>query len=298
MAAPAFSQWFTQWQWSWIGVVLVTLLGGGYLWAWLRGHSRAGIGTARLALVLLACGLLLYITCGPVGVYAHTYLWMFALRMGLLDAVVPLGLALGKPLDLIGAALGSDLRHRPAGSRVLRFLTFPAVSSILGTSSLLAVFWTGYGQAAATNGFIDALLVVHLLVVGTLVMLPLLTDDLLPSWAGPGMRTLLACLDGLLDALPGILVMTAGSLLMPRFPGFSVAGRGSFDAALDQKYAGGALLAVAESIGIPMLIAVFVEWMRQDARNAVETDRRLDALDDEGELTTPWWVQTPERDER
>lgn len=98
MAAPTAVDWLTRWQWSWIGVLLTVVLGGGYLAAWLRARRRAPrFPVMRLVWVLLALALVLYVTCGPVGVYATTFLWVFAVRIGLLTAVVPLGLALGKP---------------------------------------------------------------------------------------------------------------------------------------------------------------------------------------------------------
>jgi len=123
-----------------------------------------------------------------------------------------------------------------------------------------------------------------LLIVGLLFVLPTLADDLLPEWATPPVRTFLAFLDGVADAFPGILVMTANSLLMPHFPGFSHAAdslRGGLSHTLDQKYAGGALLAVAESIGVPMLAAVFIEWLRNDAAEARAADAELDRAEAE-----------------
>ncbi|QEH94211.1 cytochrome c oxidase assembly protein [Dermacoccus abyssi] len=125
-------------------------------------------------------------------------------------------------------------------------------------------------------------------------MLPLLAGDLLPSWAGPGVRVLLACVDGLFDAIPGILVMTHHDLLMPHFPGFAASAatyRGDMSASLDQKFAGGALLAVAESVGLPLLAAVFIEWMRADRASARRADAELDAQYGDGPgTTTPWWI--------
>jgi len=105
---------------------------------------------------------------------------------------------------------------------------------------------------------------------------PLLADDLLPAWATPPVRTFLAVVDGLLDAVPGIVVMTATTLLSPDSPGFS-SGVSGLDLLLDQPLGGGALLAVAESVGLPVIAAVFLEWVRSDERDA----RASDLLEDE-----------------
>ena len=171
---------------------------------------------------------------------------------------------------------------------------YPFVSSILAMVSVIVVFFTPYGQAALDSTPMRIVLTVHLLVVGVTVVLPLLAGDLLPAWAGPGVRVLLACVDGLFDAIPGILVMTHHDLLMPHFPGFAASAstyRGDMSASLDQKFAGGALLAVAESVGLPLLAAVFIEWMRADRASALRADAELDAQYGDGPgTTTPWWI--------
>ena len=91
------------------------------------------------------------------------------------------------------------------------------------------------------------------------------------------MRTLLAFLDGLADAIPGILVMTSSTLLTPHFPGWAGHSVSGLDPALDQRLGGGALLVVAESVGLPVIGAVFLEWVRSDAREAEAFDAAEDA---------------------
>lgn len=172
-------------------------------------------------------------------------------------------------------------------------LMYPLVSTSLATVSVLAVFVTGYGQAATESDGVLAVLVMHLLLVGMLVVLPLLTEELLPEWAGPGVRTLLAGTDGLIDAVPGTVLMTRSHLLMPRFAGFAAPyahTRAGLSPVLDQRLTGGALLAVTEAIGIPLIVAVFVDWMRADAASAARIDARLDAEQGQ-EASTPWWLE-------
>lgn len=304
------ASWIVRWQWSWPGGVIALILAAVYLALWFRGRGKPGHPNVLrlIAFLSIGVGTLLYVTCGPIGVYSRTFLWMFAFEVATLTAITPLGIALGRPVELTCAATGSERpRHLLAG-RLGRLLMYPLVSSVLSAVSILAVFLTGYGQSALTSSAVEAVLVIHLLVVGVLVVLPLLTDDLLPAWATPGVRALLAAVDGLVDAIPGIVVMTASHALMPHFPGFSAAAarvRDGLSPSLDQKFAGGALLGVAEAIGIPLLIAVFAEWMRADAAEARETDARLDAeqaarraqgegpvgeVDGDDRLMKPWWL--------
>lgn len=320
-------RWFTAWQWSWPGAICGLALLALLAVVIRRSGQRRPSGW-RIAGYLAGVGSLLYVTCGPVGVYSSILMWVFGIKVGVLSSLTPIGLAMGRPS---GATLAAAL-PRPLLA-VCRVLAFPGLSSVIVTVSVIAIVFSGYGQASTTSTLVDAILVVHLLVVGSLVTVPLLVDGLLPAWAGAGMRTLLAVVDGLLDALPGILLMTAGSLAMPGFPGFAArwsATRNGLSPTFDQRLAGGSLLATAESVGLPLLGLVFVEWMRQDARTAKEYDAQQDsrlaaarmgagsapaadaagldpvttdghqrAHDDLPEGSTrPWWLDDPDLSER
>lgn len=288
MITPASSpltvgSWFVSWRLDPVGILLALLLTVPYLVLWRRAASR-GVRWPwwRTATYLVGgVGSLLYSTCGPIGVYRATFVFMFAAQVAVIGTVTPVGLAIGDPVRLAAAASGRDQRTGGAFLRspAVRLLTHPAVAFLLDIGGIILVFFTGYGDAAARSTLIGTLLILQLLLVGSLFVVPMLTDGVLPSWATPGVRAVLALFDGLADAVPGILVMTAHSTLLPNFPGFNAAAgvRDGLSHTLDQKYAGGALLAVAEAVGIPMLAAVFVEWMRSDAADARAIDAELDA---------------------
>ncbi|RNI21387.1 cytochrome c oxidase assembly protein [Flexivirga caeni] len=310
--------WLTSWRFDAVGVVLSVLLLVPYVWllvaAWRRGVQWPWWRIASY--VVLGVGTLLYVTCGVVGVYRQTFLWMFAAQVAIIGTVTPMGLAVGDPLRLLAAATGSTdtVLHRVVRSRIVRLLIFPAVSSVLDIGGILAVFFTGYGQRAIESELVGTLLILQLLIVGLIFVLPTLAEDLLPGWATPAVRTFLAFFDGIADAVPGILVMVANTTLFPHFPGFSAAAdplRSGLSHYMDQKYAGGALLAVAEGIGVPMLAAVFVEWLHSDAAEARATDAELDRAEaartpaattapegchaDQPETVAdqPWWLTDP-----
>lgn len=291
------SAWVTDWQWSWWVTVLVAALGGGYAWAWVRARRRDRHSVSpwwALAFAIVGVGVLAYALSGPVAVWSPRLLWVFALQVAVLTAVVPTGIALGRPLDVLRAGAAAPEQGAGWGRSVLRVVTYPFVSSSIAAASLVVVFFTRYGADALDDGPVRALLTVHLLVVGTLVVLPLLTEDVLPRWATPGVCVLLACVDGLFDAIPGILVMTHHTLLFPTFAGFGASQevfRAGLSAAMDQKLAGGALLAVAEAVGLPLLAAVFVEWVRADRAGAAQADAELDARYGSGTSEmAPWWT--------
>jgi len=113
---------------------------------------------------------------------------------------------------------------------------------------------------------------------------------------------LLGDVDGLADAVPGILVMTAPTLLAAGVPGYTDRTWGP-DPAWDQKLGGGAMLGIAESIGLPFLFAVLIGWVRADAAEARAVDAELDAREpalqqaqaaaSEPARDRPWWETEP-----
>ncbi len=191
---------------------------------------------------------------GAPAAYRGSVSWMGTLSVGLTTAVVPLGLALGDPTSLWERVSGRRIRwlRGPAA----RALMFPLVASVVAATVVTLAFTTGWYAASRTHDGTWALLQVTVLVVGLLVNLPLLSEDLLPAWCTPGLRTLLAFADGAADAIPGIVVMTTIDWV-----------------------AGGALLAAAEAVGVPTLFAVMAQWVRSDEAEARETDARLDRLE-------------------
>ncbi|GAB3585475.1 cytochrome c oxidase assembly protein [Calidifontibacter terrae] len=257
----------TAWHLDLVGLILAAVLLPGLKWCSTRWRQAIYL--------LVGIGSLLYVTCGPIGTYDRVLLWCLGAKVATLTAVTPFGLAVG---------LGG--RPLPFGGRALRVICYPGLTSLLAALSVGAVFFTGYGQAASTHPLVGALLVAHLFIIGLMVTAPLVVGDLLPDWATPAVRTVIACVDGLFDALPGILVMTSNSLLLPHFPGFGDPARGATSPSLDQKWAGGALIAVAEVVGLPLLLAVFLDWIRHDEAEAQRVDAELDAIEGDG----LWWV--------
>lgn len=251
----------------------------------LRRAAAAGHrpSTWRIVLyALLGVGTLAYATCGPPEVFRDDVFWLAALRVGVLATVTPIGLALGDPVGMLRRLHpdGDSRLLRALHGRVARVLTFPAVTTVLATGTLLVVFLTPVFVLSVTSRAFGLVLDLFLLFTGLLFVVPLLAEDLLPAWATAPVRAFLAFVDGLLDAVPGIVVMTSSTLLSPTYPGFSSPVSG-LDPLLDQRIGGGTLLAVAESVGLPVIAAVFVEWVRSDERDA----RVSDLMEDEARST-------------
>nr|WP_202487711.1 cytochrome c oxidase assembly protein [Streptomyces sp. SID8354] len=264
-------------------LVLIAVLGGLYAWGVVRLVRRGERWpVARVvAFAGLGLGAIAVATMSGLAVYDHELFWPAAVQNIVLDLVAPLGLALGDPLSLALRALPQErwaarrLRAAVSG-RLVRFLTFPLVSTVLVLSSELAIYFTPYFPTALRHGPLHELMYLQLLVTGSLFVLPMLTrEELLPSWCSHPVRALLVLVDGLVDAVPGVVVMTSGTLIAG---GWYASRHQPWDPSLqqDQMIGGGLMLTIAELVGLPFLIAVFAEWVREERRRTRALDARLD----------------------
>ncbi|MGZ4742087.1 MAG: cytochrome c oxidase assembly protein [Oryzihumus sp.] len=313
---PTASSWLTAWTADPVGIALGVLLLAGYAVCLVRLHrtGRAWSGWRALAFAVLGVGTLVYATCGVLAVYRGTLFWMAAAQATVLSAVTPLGLALGDPVTVSANALGDRGSGRLLGvlrGRVARVLMFPLVSSAVAVGALVAVFFTPWLADSVASAGVREVLYLVLLGTGALFVLPLLGEEMLPAWCTHPVRALFAFVDGLADAVPGILVMTAPTLLAAGVPGYTDRTWGP-DPAWDQKLGGGAMLGIAESVGLPFLFAVLIGWVRADAAEARAVDAELDARErapqqvqaaegvaEEGAAPSeparerPWWETDP-----
>ncbi|HVB26940.1 MAG TPA: cytochrome c oxidase assembly protein, partial [Mycobacteriales bacterium] len=280
------------------GVVVV--LGAGYLAAVLRLRAagrRWPLGRT-LAFLGLGLGSLVGVTMSSLTVYEKTLFWPVAVQYTILLAVTPIGLGLGDPIGLVRNAFpgrpAAALR-RALASRGVRALTFPFVSAVLAVVTTFAVYFTPYFTAALHHPVVHDLLELQLVVTGCLFALPLLGVELLPSWCTHPVRLAIAVLDGLLDAVPGIVVMSGPLIAGSYYQGLGRPWGPSVH--WDQTIGGALILTLSELVAIPFLAALFFAWARTDAAEAAAADVVLDALaGGEGELparTRPWWEVDP-----
>jgi cytochrome c oxidase assembly factor CtaG len=106
------------------------------------------------------------------------------------------------------------------------------------------------------------------------------------------MLILVAFLELLLDAIPGILITVRKDILAPTV---FLPHNTHLAAHTSQVHGGEVIWVIAELLDIPFLAALVFQWVRADARHAAVIDARLDAhgpAPDEtnpGELQRPWW---------
>ncbi|MEU0596983.1 cytochrome c oxidase assembly protein [Streptomyces sp. NPDC006393] len=312
-AEPTVGHVLSSWQPDVPALVLVIVLGGLYGWGVLRLRRQGGSWPlARVAaFVVLGLGALVVATMSALAVYDHVLFWPAAVQNILLDLLAPLGLALGDPLRLAVEALpgarGARVRRAVTG-RVVRVLTFPLVSTALVLTTELVVYFTPYFATALRVGWLHELMYLHLLAAGCLFVVPVLThEQTLPSWCTHPVRAALVFLDGIVDAVPGVVVMTHGTLIagawyLHHAPAWAP------DVRHDQQIGGGAMLSIAELVALPFLLSILVQWARAERIQNAALDRRLDRellraappageqAEDPGSAATPapervrpWW---------
>jgi putative copper resistance protein D len=307
LAPLTVGRFFGTWRFDPWAAAAVIALAAVYL-AGVRVVTRRGTAwpaTRTAAYLLVGLGLLAIATMSSLSVYARVLLWPAALQVTVLLTVVPIGLGLGDPLGLVSAALPAEASRRwqrALHSRVVRVLTFPAVAPVLAVATQFVVFFTGYLGAAERSGTVRQLLELQLLVTGCLFALPLLGAEVLPAWCTQPVRMTVAAVDGLLDAIPGIAVMTSTSLVAAGYYGTVRRGWGP-TAGWDQSIGGGLMLTVAEVVAIPFVAILYRAWIREDSTRAVAIDRALDAEEERRVLAAPddgpavvdrpWWELDP-----
>src|SRR5690349_24343297 len=141
--ARAFTGWTLD---PWM-LALVLILGGGYLAA-LRRQPDWPLAR-RIWFLGLGLGFLVIATMSFVGVYQPVLFWVRAVQTVLLVLVVPLFLALGRPISLFiaafpraGARLETIIRICPA-----RILTFPAITTFVLVGVPFVMYFTSWYTA-------------------------------------------------------------------------------------------------------------------------------------------------------
>ncbi|MEU6894926.1 cytochrome c oxidase assembly protein [Streptomyces sp. NPDC046557] len=283
-------------------MVLAALYGWGLLRLKGRGEPWSAARTAAFA--LLGLGTLSVATMSALAVYNRALFWPAAVQNVLLDLIAPLGLALGDPLRLAVQALpehGADLVRRLMRGRLVRVLTFPLVSTALVLTTELTVYFTPYFETALANGWLHELMYLQLLLTGSLFVVPVLThEQALPAWCTHPVRAALVFVDGIVDAVPGIVVMTHSTLIAGAWY-LSHAPSWAPEIHQDQQLGGGAMLSIAELVSVPFLLAILVQWVRFERAQTLALDRRLDtelipaapapgqARSANPDRVRPWW---------
>jgi putative copper resistance protein D len=244
----------------------------------------------RLVSWLIGCLALLLTTSSGVRAYGSA---MFSVHMSehmALNMFIPVFLVLGAPITLALRALPAAATDQPPGPRewlvwlvhspVSRFLSHPATAFVLFVGSLYAVYFTPLFDTLVRYHWGHEFMTLHFLITGYLFFWGIIGVD-----PGPRRLPFIGRLALLFAVMPfhaffGIATMTMTSVMGGSFyrklnlPWLS-------DLVGDQHLGGAIAWGSSELPILVVVVALVVQWARQDRRTATRTDRHADAKYDD-----------------
>ncbi|MFF1572293.1 cytochrome c oxidase assembly protein [Leifsonia sp. NPDC058292] len=250
----------------------------------LRRHGHRWPARLTAAFLLLGLGSYAVVSFGFLGTESTDLRWAFTTRIALLIFVVPALVSIGRPIALARAALETLGRLRV--ERVLRSrpvrLFGNAIFAPVFACAVFLVFLTPVAAVLRDSPWSEWTISVITPLAGLLLVLPIAAHSVIRTGFFVTVEFLLAFVELLLDAVPG-LVLRLNDGILDHAP--AIVGRMPFwfpTALHDQHLSGDLLWFIAEIADVPILIILFVRWMRLDRREADRmdglTDEELDAL--------------------
>jgi cytochrome c oxidase assembly factor CtaG len=267
-------------------LALVVILGGGYLAGVLRTRKAGDWPVARRIWFLgLGLGFLVIATMSWVGVYQPVLFYVRAVQTVLLVLVVPLFLALGRPITLAvtvfpraGARIEAVIH-----SRVARILTFPAITALALVGVPFVMYFTSWYTTVFRSATVRELTYLVLMALGFAFFWTLLRVDPVPKDYPYGVSMWITGAEVIGDAFFGIAVIATQTLIGGAY--YEALGR-PWGPSLrtDQVIGGGVLWILGDLVGLPFLAAQLIQLMREDESDAATIDAELDARQAELEV--------------
>ncbi|HEV2934577.1 MAG TPA: cytochrome c oxidase assembly protein [Streptosporangiaceae bacterium] len=283
-------------------LALILILGVGYL-AGVRRVGAAWPVARRIWFCGLGLGFLVIATMSWVGVYQPVLFYARAVQTVLLVLVVPLFLALGRPITLAitvfpraGARIEAII-----GSRAARILTFPAITTLALVAVPFVMYFTSWYTAVFHSATLRELTFLVLMAPGFAFFWTLLRVDPVPKAYAYAVSMWITGAAVIGDAFFGIAVIADQNLLGAAYY-HALARPWGLTLATDQVIGGGVLWILGDLVGLPFLAAQLIQMMREDESDAARIDTELDAqqaqqtepnADQEPQEPQLWWETDP-----
>ncbi|WP_063129064.1 cytochrome c oxidase assembly protein [Nocardia fusca] len=238
---------------------------------------------------VLGCLSLLVATSSGIGAYGYAMFSLHMITHMALNMVVPVLLVLGAPMTLllrvVPAAGRGELRGLREGllevlhSRASAVLAHPGFSIPAFVVTLYGLYFTSLFEDLISYHWGHVLMNVHFLIVGYLFYWAIIGID-----PGPHRLPHLGRLGMLFAIMPfhaffGVVVMSTASVIGGRFY-TNLQLPWGIDLPADQ-HAGGGIAWVAGEVPVLIVVgALLTQWVAQDRRTAVRTDRKHDTYGD------------------
>lgn len=291
---PDLSTLLFAWRFDLILGSAAVLLAVSYLLGVRRLRRRGDAWPVGRTIAWIAgCATLLIGTSSGIGTYAPA---MFSVHMAqhmILAMLVPILLVLGGPVTLALRALPVSGRDGPPGPRdwllaavhstPARWLTHPLLTLVLFVGSYYALYFSGLFALALSEHWAHVAMNVHFLVVGALFFWPLIGIDPAPRRLPPAARLGIIFVSVPFHAFFGVALMSSKTVIGGDF--YRTLGLPwVLDPLRDQQLGGGLAWASGELPLLIVVVALLIQWSRQDERSARRDDRRADA-DGDADLT-------------
>ena len=290
---------FTEWTFDPWMAALVVILGGGYL-AGVRGRQDWPLAR-RIWFLGLGLGFLVIATMSWVGAYQPVVMYARAVQTVLLVLLVPLFLALGRPISLAIAVFPGAGRRIEAviSSRLARLLTFPAITTFALVAVPFVMYFTSWYTAVFHSAAVRELTYLALMAPGFVFFWTLLRVDPVPKKYSYAVSMWITGAEVIGDAFLGIAVIANQNLIGAAYY-HALARPWGPTLATDEVIAGGVLWVLGDLVGLPFLAAQLIQMMREDESDAARIDADLDAKEaqepgdaDERQDPKPWWEDDP-----
>ncbi|HVI35020.1 MAG TPA: cytochrome c oxidase assembly protein [Gaiellales bacterium] len=273
------------WEPSVAVLATVALAAVGYVTAATRLRRRGDAWPVGrdISFVLGGLGAITLATTWWPGVYDDTLFWAHMVQHMVLSMVAPIFLALGAPVTLLLRTLPARPRQRLVTvlrSRAAAVVINPLVGFALLFGTPFALYYTGLYETTLRDPLLHQWLHVHFVLAGCIFFWPLIGIDPVPGRLPHPLRLILLFVTLPAHAWLGISIMSDKAVIAGDY--YRALGRSWGPSLLqDQNIGGGLLWATGDLVGLVVVAALFVQWVRADDREAVRTDRRFDRGDDD-----------------
>jgi cytochrome c oxidase assembly factor CtaG len=274
----AFSEWVLDpWALAFILLLAVAYLVG------VRRVRQAGQswGTGRvLAFCGLGLGFAVIATMSFVAAYRPVLFYARAAQTVVLLLVVPLFLALGRPLSLAIAALprAGPRIERAITSRTAKVVLFPVITTLVLVVTPFLFYFTSWYAAGLHSALIRELTYLVLMTPGFVFFWTLLRVDPVPR-AYPYVVSLwISGAEVIGDAILGLAIIADPNLIAAAYY-HAIARPWGPSLATDQILGGGTIWVLGDIVGLPFLVAQLIQMIREDEADAKVVDAELDAAE-------------------
>lgn len=233
-----------------------------------------------------------FATSGGLGLYSHFAFSNHMISHMVLGMIAPIGIVLGAPVTLALRTLPTGRSEFERGirgtfiqilhSKLSKFSTHPIVALAIFDGSLFALYYTplfGNLMQGHTGHFFMSL---HFLLVGILFFQVLIGIDPLPRKIPHLVKIIIIFAAMSIHAFFSISLMSATTLLDNGY--FQLLARPWATDLLADQRAGGAIgWAMGEIPILLALLAIFLQWLKADKKEAARIDRAADRAQSRGE---------------